>query len=589
MTTSLTNSQEKQGTEEAYAAAEVMRVSKQFPLHGSRDKETGVRREDFWALKDISFEVSAGQIFGIIGRNGAGKTTLLNVIVGILSPTEGEVKIKGRVLALFNLGVGFQDELSGKENIFLNGSILGASRKELENKISAIIDFSEIGDFINMPLGTYSQGMRLRLAFSIVANLDFDVLLIDEVLAVGDALFQSKCFERLMDFRRLGKTLIITSQDMGVIERFCNSVLLLDHGRLVFHGAVKEGTDKYRQLLNTEKFYVGIPSSREILITDTKKWVDDSLQWGHIYGAKEVRIDAVRFFTTWGRECPEVASRALLRVKVDFTVRDNIKDPHFGIAFFRKDGVYCYGPNTLFDGYVFPELRKGKGYCILTCKNFMLASGEYRVSVAVWDKNEVIPYDYHNGYYLLKVRGAAIAGDLLNLPWQPLGKRKNILRRIFINNADRSAIISSASSQARDIACGLLKNFSFSIPDTNGKTRDVYLTNMPSVFKCSCDLDKQFRIGASLSLYIGIYRQDGILCQSVVSAFTDTTVCSIKFPRLALLPGVYKISVGIWDYRRQSFLFFRNKAFELRTVFTRPDHGTVYLQHSWKIGGNIHG
>ncbi|MFH0826896.1 MAG: ABC transporter ATP-binding protein [Candidatus Omnitrophota bacterium] len=228
-------------------------VGKKYPFA----KQHFLPLKDFWALRDVSLDVYQGEMVGIIGRNGAGKTTLLNIMAKVLFPTEGEVFSNGRVLGLFNLGVGFQDELTGRENIFLNGSLLGAAKKEIEGKLNSIVEFSELGDFINIPLGTYSQGMRLRLGFSIVVNLEFDILVIDEVLAVGDVLFQNKCFERLMDFRREGKTLVITNQSLDLMERLCDRVILLDHGKALFQGDVVEAINRYRLLLNTEKFFVG--------------------------------------------------------------------------------------------------------------------------------------------------------------------------------------------------------------------------------------------------------------------------------------------------------------------------------------------
>ncbi|KPK96889.1 MAG: hypothetical protein AMJ95_11915 [Omnitrophica WOR_2 bacterium SM23_72] len=228
-------------------------VGKKYPF----TKQQFSTLKDFWALRNVSLHVYQGEILGIIGRNGAGKTTLLNIMAKVLFPTEGEVFSNGRVLGLFNLGVGFQDELTGRGNIFLNGSLLGATKKEIEDKFNSIVEFSELGDFINMPLGTYSQGMRLRLGFSIVVNLEFDVLVIDEVLAVGDVLFQNKCFERLMDFKREGKTLVITNQSLDLMERLCDRIILLDHGKALFHGDVVEAINRYRLLLNTEKFFVG--------------------------------------------------------------------------------------------------------------------------------------------------------------------------------------------------------------------------------------------------------------------------------------------------------------------------------------------
>src|SRR4030042_3472005 len=175
-------------------------VSKKYPL-AKYAKSAKCNFADFWALKDVSLDVKSGEILGIIGRNGAGKTTLLNIIAGVSTATSGNIIVDGKAVGLFNLGVGFQDELTGRENIFLNGALLGASKRQIEDMLSFIIEFSELGGFFVRPLGAYSQGMRMRLGFSIVINLDFDILVIDEVLAVGDALFQNKCFQRLMGFR----------------------------------------------------------------------------------------------------------------------------------------------------------------------------------------------------------------------------------------------------------------------------------------------------------------------------------------------------------------------------------------------------
>ncbi|HTZ11610.1 MAG TPA: ABC transporter ATP-binding protein, partial [Candidatus Margulisiibacteriota bacterium] len=285
---------------------------------------------EFWALRGISFDLSKGKILGVIGRNGSGKTTLLNIIAGTLSPTQGGVKANGRVLGLFNLGVGFQDELTGKENIFLNGSILGATKEELDSRLRYIIEFSELGDFINMPLGTYSQGMRLRLGFSIIANLDCDILVIDEILAVGDLLFQSKCFEKLMEFKRLGRTLIISSQSVELIERLCDTVILLGHGEALFFGDPLEAINRYRRLLNTDNFFVG-PAKKQIrLVENTKKWVDDTSNWGQELGTKEVNIDKVEFINRFGWKCSKIKSGEPLKIRVNFTAKNKIKEPHFG-------------------------------------------------------------------------------------------------------------------------------------------------------------------------------------------------------------------------------------------------------------------
>ncbi|MGA2775329.1 MAG: Wzt carbohydrate-binding domain-containing protein [Candidatus Omnitrophota bacterium] len=585
MITSHTDSDSELSQPTRRATLELLNVGKRYAFQGKAERaHLAFGQVDFWALKDVSFSAFEGEALGIIGRNGAGKTTCLNVIAGVLSSTEGEVRVRGKVLGLFNLGVGFQEELSGRENIFLNGAILGAERKEIEEKLNSIIDFSELGKFIDMPLGSYSQGMRLRLAFSIMASLDFDLLVIDEVLAVGDILFQNKCFERLMDFKRRNKTLIFTSQGMDVIERFCDRVVCLDHGRLIFSGAVQEGINRYRELLNTKKFYVGIQEERPPLITHTKKWLDDIPTWEQVTGAKEATIDRVRFFARFHRRRDSLYPGEPLRVKIDFTVRDRIREPHFGVAFFRKDGVYCYGPNTEFDGYVFGELKKGKGHCIFFCPRVNLAPGEYSVSVAIWDKHEKIAYDYHNGCYKMRIQGIPQAEELLRLPYREkwAGWKKYLQKTFFLRKIN-ARIYAVAEKDKNDIALDSVKCVSFDILDSAGEKRNNFFTNIPAEFVMEFSLFKQPSRSNGYFMYLGIYRDDGILCQRFVAMFNDLNKCIIEIPQLALLPGGYRISTGIWDAHAGNFLWLRNNAYSLQMIFDRKDHGTVYLNHKWTV------
>ena len=530
-------------------AVQLIAVSKKYPPAKTTNKDITSSFEHFWALRDISLAAYQGEVLGIIGRNGAGKTTLLNIIARILAPTQGEVLVKGRVLGLFNLGVGFQDELTGRENIFLNGAIIGATKEELANKLSSIIGFSELGDFIDMPLGTYSQGMRLRLAFSIIANLDFDILVIDEVLAVGDALFQSKCFQRLMDFRRDDKILIITTQGMDLIERLCDRVVLLDHGRLLFYGNPQEGINRYRSLLNTEKFFVGPTQKETQLFTDTKKWAEDVSGWGQKLGTKEAVIDSVEFINKFGFRCKSVKSGDSLKIKVNFTVRNVIKEPHFGVAIFRNDGVYCYGPNTEFDGYKTPELKAGKGWFMLEYKKVLLAPGEYRISVAIWDKNETLAFDYHDGCYSLIIKGENPDNALLNMPFKLRYPKKDISHPVRLFNH-------------------------------RSEEKNTLMTN--EFARLEIDSSQIQTQGAkNLYLWLGIYRDDGVLCQKIISAPKKSI--EVIFPRLALLPGGYNISVGVRDSEEQKLISSKDGAYPFKTVFGQKDHGTIYLEHSWKL------
>lgn len=206
--------------------------------------------EEFWALKGINMEVESGKVAGIIGRNGSGKSTLLNIVSGVMNYTEGSMVLGGRVSSLLTLGAGFQDDLSGKENIYVNGAILGMGRREINEKYGGIVAFSELDGFLDVPIRTYSQGMNMRLAFSIAIHMDFTILAIDEILSVGDVAFQKKCYERIVDFKRQGKTMLIVSQSMDIIERLCDEAYLLEDGRLVESGDPEFVVGRYMQLLN---------------------------------------------------------------------------------------------------------------------------------------------------------------------------------------------------------------------------------------------------------------------------------------------------------------------------------------------------
>ena len=262
------------------------------------------------------------------------------------------------------------------------GPFWGLPEGNLQAKYQDIVEFSELGNFITMPLGTYSQGMRLRLGFSIIANLEFDILLIDEVLAVGDALFQNKCFEHLMSFKNSGKSLVVTTQDLSLIERLSDKVILLEHGKCVFTGSPHSGVNKYQALLNKDKFYVG--AKPEGLVEQTKKWADPPEVRGKKLGSGEAEINNFTILED------EVKTGGSLTIKVDFSANTRLESPHFGIAIFRKDGVYCYGPNTQFDGLDINHISSGKHSFSLKYHSILIAPGDYTVSVAIWDKNETI-------------------------------------------------------------------------------------------------------------------------------------------------------------------------------------------------------
>lgn len=548
-------------------------VGKKYPFTRISDRQRDMNFEEFWALRDVSFTAEAGQIVGVIGRNGAGKSTLLSIISGSLSPTHGVVDLRGKATGLFNLGIGFQDEFSGRENIFLNGALMGATRKELEDKIERIIAFSELGDFIDMPLGSYSQGMRLRLGFGIAAHLDFDILLLDEILAVGDVLFQNKCFEKIMDLKREGKTLLVSSQSLELIQRLCDSVALLDHGRLLFCGAPREGIDKYRGLLATEKFFVGPSREAGGLIEDTKKWADDVSGWGEKLGTKEVTVDSVSFLDRFGFRCNRVHSGDPLKIEVNFTVRNRVKNPHFGVAIFRSDGVYCYGPNTDFDDWYIPELKPGKGSFSLHYANMLLAPGDYRVSIAIWDSQETVAFDYHQGFYPLSISGFSNAAkELLNIPCKTS-------TRYLIGSPPKppAHLFNGKSMQKTDNETIQIE--SIRLIDDARKEANVFMTGQPLELAITLNVPLK---DTQAHIWVGFYRQDDIYCQGVTMPAGRKRSYAVRFPKAYFLPGAYKISFGIWDQKRRRILMYRHGLLAFNMVFNRPDHGTVYMAHKWK-------
>jgi lipopolysaccharide transport system ATP-binding protein len=231
-------------------------VSKAFPRHGGqmllRDRISRLVRpsskERFYALRDVSFTVEHGESLAVIGHNGAGKSTMLNIATGLCSPTTGEVKIDGRVAALLELGSGFHQDLTGAENIWINAALMGLNRAEVRARFDEIVDFSGVGEFIDEPLRTYSSGMAMRLAFSVAVNVNPDILIVDEVLGVGDHEFFQKCLGRIMQFRREGKTILCVSHSLQTLQELCSRAIWLDHGRLVETGPVKQVIDSYTEL-----------------------------------------------------------------------------------------------------------------------------------------------------------------------------------------------------------------------------------------------------------------------------------------------------------------------------------------------------
>lgn len=537
--------------------------------------DSGAQNGAFWALRNIYMGVNQGEIIGIIGRNGSGKTTLLNIIAGTLPVSEGEVSVKGKISALLTLGAGFQEEFTGKENIYLGASLLGMQRQEVERRFSEILEFSELGDFINAPLGSYSSGMKLRLGFSVATHNDFDILLTDEIIGVGDIYFQKKCFEKMMDFKRQNKSLLIATQDIATIERFCDRVFLLEDGKIIFSGAPAEAVEQYQKLLNKKKILS--EGRRSDMVTETKRWATDMQEWGKREGTKEVILKDLKVVNGWGRTTEKVRPGEKMSVRVDFTVQEEVDNFHFGVAIFREDGVYCYGPNTQFDGLATGKMNKGDGHFELKYNQMLLEPGVYHLSAAVWDEKETLAYDYHKGKYKFEIVGDPSYGQLLSLPsrWANAHFERGLIVPALDSITDKWGSEAKTDSAAiESLRC--LNNYD--------SEDDTFVTGRDFKIKTDFKIDKTLNTSLkSLALWVGVYRSDGIYCHGNITKVSAKEMNSeaLIYPKLKLLPGGYRVSAGIWDPKDQKFLAYSHGVKPFNMISEKRDHGTVYLEHCW--------
>lgn len=343
-------------------------------------------REVFWALRDVSFTVEQGETVGLIGPNGAGKSTALKLISRIIEPTSGQVEVSGRVGALLELGAGFHPDLTGRENIYLNGSILGLSRAQIRRKLDAIIDFAELEYFIDVPVKHYSSGMYVRLGFSVAVNTEPEILLVDEVLAVGDAAFQRKCMDRINDLRRRGVTILFVSHSAEIVRSICPRVLWLDGGRLVSDGTAESVVTHYL----TDTWATGAGRARPE--------TEDERRWG----SGHVQIVDVRLLSDDGQEKQLFHVGEPLTVEMRYQTANRVERPVFGLAIHRADGTHVTGPNTRFAGHDIPYIE-GEGTIRYTVPSVPLLEGMYYVSVSAHNWEDTQGFDYHDRLYSFRV------------------------------------------------------------------------------------------------------------------------------------------------------------------------------------------
>lgn len=362
-------------------AVSVDHLSKRFRIFHERNQylKTSVLRgrraryEDFWALRDVSFEVERGEAFGIIGHNGSGKSTLLKCLTGILRPDEGRVTSNGSISALLELGAGFHPELSGRENVFLNAAILGLSRKEISAKFAGIVEFAGLEQFIDMPVKNYSSGMYVRLGFAVAINVDPDILIIDEVLAVGDAEFQAKCGDKIADFRERGKTIILVTHGLADVLKLCERAMWLDHGTLRMIGDPKMVTDAYQGVAH---------EGRAV-----------EAQVGTRWGSGEARIVKVEALDLQGAPLPFARTGDPFVLRLHAESFKAIPNAVVGLAVHHQSGTYVTGTNTRRQGRTIVDLGEVP-YVDFVIERMPLLEGTYEVSTAINDWTEQRDIDY---------------------------------------------------------------------------------------------------------------------------------------------------------------------------------------------------
>jgi ABC-type polysaccharide/polyol phosphate transport system ATPase subunit len=380
----------------SYAIA-LDRVSKSYRLWGRRSQfatlKSALLKRDLKlapeatvpAVKDVSFAVDKGEAFGIVGRNGSGKSTLLKLISGILKPTSGRLSVNGRIAALIELGAGFHPEITGRENIYINGIMLGLSRREIDQRFDRIVDFSDIRDFIDQPVKTYSSGMYVRLGFAVAVHVDPDILLIDEVLSVGDEEFSAKCIAKIQEMKYRGVTLVFVTHQLDQVRNLCDRALWLDHGETAQIGDPVRVVDAYLQ-------QVAAPHAAPQPEPETPKAPADEEER---FGSGEVILKHVALVDHKGLELVALGAGSAVAIELDVDVRVPQDDFVFGLGIYHADGTCVYGTNTDLEGLA-PERLESSGRVRFVMPSLDLVAGQYRVDAAVHTRNGR-SFDYRRG------------------------------------------------------------------------------------------------------------------------------------------------------------------------------------------------
>ena len=333
---------------------------------------------EHFALNNVSFQVNKGETVGIIGTNGSGKSTILKIITGVLNPTAGSVKVKGRISALLELGAGFNGEYSGIENVYLNGTMIGFSREEIDAKLQDILDFADIGDFVYQPVKTYSSGMFVRLAFAVAINIEPEILIVDEALSVGDVFFQSKCYRKFEEFKKRGKTILFVSHDLSSVGKYCDRVVLLNKGEKLAEGDAKEMVNLYRRVMVNQ-----LDDNQSL--KETEKEPDESSMSNNLnlnpevleYGSRKAEITDFAVYDEDGIISNVIEKGKKFQVKMRVEFREEVNDPIFAFTIKDLRGTELTGTNTMYENSPVTPKKVGDVQEIIFTQKMSLEAGEY--------------------------------------------------------------------------------------------------------------------------------------------------------------------------------------------------------------------
>lgn len=381
-------------------AIEIKKLNKVYKLYNKlrdRMKDAFGLKSSYklhYALKDVDLTVYKGETVGIIGTNGSGKSTILKIITGVLHPTSGQCKVNGRISALLELGAGFNQEYNGIENIYLNGTMMGLTDQEIEERIPAILEFADIGDYVYQPVKSYSSGMFVRLAFAVAINIDPEILIVDEALSVGDIFFQAKCYHKFEEFKQMGKTIVFVSHDLNSVSKYCDRVFLLNQGTLLGDGAPKEMIDAYKQVLVGQYGEDGEAKEEQLLGNNP-----DLLE----YGDGRARIEECYVTDEQGTKTTVLLKGApfVLHVKVNFT--QDLPNPIFAFTIKNVQGTEITGTNTMLEKTFMSSVKAGETYEVTFEQKANLQGGDYLISLGVTGYERENFEVYHRLYDVINV------------------------------------------------------------------------------------------------------------------------------------------------------------------------------------------